>query len=79
MAELSEFANRWQIVKLLVEGNPYSTIAEQLSVSTATVTRVAHWLHSGTGGYKTVASALFKKKSTSASRPFRLRGKRTWL
>lgn len=55
LPELNEFANRWQIVKLLVQGTSYSVISEKLKVSTATVTRVAQWFKNGMGGYKLVA------------------------
>jgi TrpR-related protein YerC/YecD len=62
VAELSEFANRWQMVKHLVEGKlSYAEIAKKLNTSTTTVTRVSHWLHHGMGGYKTVAERVFKK------------------
>lgn len=60
--ELEEFANRWQIVKLLIEGKPYLTISEKLGVSTATVTRVAQWYKNGTGGYRLVAERILGKK-----------------
>lgn len=60
--ELTEFANRWQMVKGLVEGKSYLEIAQELGVSTTTVTRVAHWLHSGTGGYKEIATRLFDRR-----------------
>ena len=59
IAELTEFANRWQMVKRLVRGESYLEIAEALNVSTTTVTRVAHWLKDGMGGYEAVASRLF--------------------
>lgn len=59
IAELKEFANRWQMVKMINKGIPYASIAKKLSVSTATVTRVAYWLHKGFGGYKTIASRIF--------------------
>jgi TrpR-related protein YerC/YecD len=59
MAEIKEFANRWQMVKLLYQGVSYAKIAKQLKVSTTTVTRVAHWIHHGMGGYKAVADRLF--------------------
>lgn len=55
IAELKEFANRWQVVKLLYQGMTYETIAKRLMISTATVTRVAHWLHHGMDGYRLVA------------------------
>lgn len=61
IAELKEFANRWQVVQLLYEGFTYETIAKRLMISTATVTRVAHWLHHGLGGYKAVADRTFPK------------------
>lgn len=60
LPELKEFTNRWQIVKLLYQGKSYLEIAEKLEVSTTTVTRVAHWLNHGMGGYKKVADKLFK-------------------
>lgn len=59
LPELAEFANRWQIVKLLVYGDSYVKISKKLKVSTTTVARVAHWLNNGTGGYKALASRLF--------------------
>lgn len=62
IAELKEFANRWQVVKLLSQGKTYETIAKRLMISTATVTRVAHWLHFGLGGYRIIANREFHKK-----------------
>lgn len=64
-AELKEFANRWQMVKLLMKGVPYIEIATKLHTSTATVTRVAHWLHNGMGGYKSVANRIFSTDNTT--------------
>lgn len=58
IAELKEFANRWQAVKLLTQGKSYMEIATVLGISTATVTRVAHWLHHGMDGYKTVTDRM---------------------
>lgn len=63
IAELTEFANRWQIVKRLVSNQPYEKIAKELKVSTTTVSRVALWLNSGRGGYKALASRLSKSPS----------------
>lgn len=60
IAELEEFARRWQMVKRLLRGESYLSIANALGVSTTTVTRVAHWLNNGTGGYKTIASRVFQ-------------------
>ncbi len=58
IAEIKEFTNRWQVVKLLYQGITYEAIAKRLMISTATVTRVAHWLHHGMDGYKAVADRM---------------------
>lgn len=58
IAELKEFANRWQVVKFLYQGMTYEAIAKRLMISTATVTRVAHWLHHGMDGYRAVADRM---------------------
>lgn len=50
-AEIEEFANRLAIASLLLKGQPYLKIAKSVHVSTTTVSRVAHWLFHGCGGY----------------------------
>ncbi|MFZ5845261.1 MAG: YerC/YecD family TrpR-related protein [Patescibacteria group bacterium] len=62
MPEIREFANRWQIVKMLYQKRSYVDIATKLKVSTTTVTRVAHWLEHGFGGYKAIADRVFETK-----------------
>jgi TrpR-related protein YerC/YecD len=57
--ELTEIANRWQTVKLLVAHKSYADIAKKVHVSSATVTRVAKWLKHGYGGYRTIANRSF--------------------
>jgi TrpR-related protein YerC/YecD len=52
LPELEALAHRWQTARLLEEGVPYVEIAARVPTSTATVTRVAHWLRHGTGGYR---------------------------
>jgi len=52
--ELEEFANRLEMAKLLKTGMSYKAIAKKLKVSTTTVTRTAHWLFHGCGGYEKV-------------------------
>ena len=59
-AEIEEFANRITIVKLLDEGLPYLEIAKKVGTSTTTVTRVAHWLYNGCGGYQSLLKKLRK-------------------
>ena len=62
IAELKEFANRWQMVQMLTVGSPYLEIAQTLNVSTTTVSRVAHWLNDGYGGYQTIIERVHQKK-----------------
>jgi TrpR-related protein YerC/YecD len=52
LSELEAMAHRWQVVQLLEQGLPYLEIAQRTGASTTTVTRVAHWLHHGEGGYQ---------------------------
>ena len=52
--EIEEFANRLEMARLLKQGMSYKAIAKKLQVSTTTVTRVAHWLFRGCGGYEKV-------------------------
>ncbi len=52
LSELEAMAHRWQVVRLLERGLPYLEIAERTGASTTTVTRVAHWLRHGEGGYR---------------------------
>ena len=53
LGELEAMAHRWEVVKLLDQGLPYQEIAKRTGASTTTVTRVAHWLRHGEGGYRT--------------------------
>lgn len=53
LSELEAMAHRWEVVKLLDQGLPYQEIARRTGASTTTVTRVAHWLRHGEGGYRT--------------------------
>jgi TrpR-related protein YerC/YecD len=52
LSELEAMSHRWQVVRLLEQGLPYLEIAELTGASTTTVTRVAHWLRHGEGGYR---------------------------
>jgi TrpR-related protein YerC/YecD len=52
LSEQEAMAHRWQVAQLLEEGLPYLEIAQRTGASTTTVTRVAHWLRHGEGGYQ---------------------------
>ena len=53
LSELEAMAHRWEVARLLQRGLPYVEVAERTGASTTTVTRVAHWLRHGEGGYRT--------------------------
>src|SRR2546428_1867138 len=48
--ELEALGHRWQAARMLDRGTSYARVAAELHASTATVTRVAHWLNHGDGG-----------------------------
>ena len=52
LPELAAMAHRWEVARLLEKGLPYLEIAQRTGASTTTVTRVAHWLRHGEGGYR---------------------------
>ena len=52
--ELDAMGQRLQVARLVGEGVAYQEISRRTGASTATVTRVAHWLHYGEGGYQAV-------------------------
>ena len=54
MSELNSMAERFAVVKMVNEKIPYRQICKKTGSSTATITRVAHWLHHGKGGYKLI-------------------------
>ena len=62
LAELEQLTHRWQIVRLLEQKVSYLDIAERIGTSTATVTRVAHWLRHGTGGYRAVLDRTLRRE-----------------
>ena len=62
LEELDELSVRWEVVELLVKGMSYREIASRVEVSTSTVTRIAHWLEHGEGGYKEVLKNLKKQR-----------------
>lgn len=63
LSELSSMNERLEAAKKIKNKEPYREIAKQTGASTATITRVAHWLHHGMGGYGLVLSRLHKTSS----------------
>lgn len=62
LEELEELSARWEVVLLLEKGVSYREIAQKTGVSTTTVTRIAHWLEHGEGGYKKALESLKKQR-----------------
>ncbi|EKD33380.1 MAG: TrpR like protein, YerC/YecD [uncultured bacterium] len=58
--ELNELSNRWDAVLQLKNGKNYRDVALNTGMSTATITRIAHWLNYGEGGYMTALKRLKK-------------------
>ena len=50
--ELQDMAQRFDVARLLTEGKNYQKIAQEVNVSTATISRVSKCLNYGSGGYK---------------------------
>ena len=62
VGELNAVAERWAVVRLLDTGLAYREISEETGASTTTVTRIAHWLRYGEGGYREALSWLEEKE-----------------
>jgi TrpR-related protein YerC/YecD len=65
ISELEAMAHRWEVARLLDRGLPYLEVASKTHASTTTVTRVAHWLRYGEGGYRLVLDRLKNRSSTA--------------
>jgi TrpR-related protein YerC/YecD len=62
LSELEAMSHRWHAAQLVDQGLPYHEVSRQTGASTTTVTRVAHWLRYGEGGYR---QALERRKPLS--------------
>lgn len=54
LSELQAWSERLEVARLIAQGMSYRAIAKTTGASTTTVTRVAHFLENGEGGYRTV-------------------------
>ena len=66
LSELEAMTHRWQAAQLLDQDLPYHEVARRTGASTTTVTRVAHWLRHGEGGYRLALDR--RKRSRRAAR-----------
>jgi TrpR-related protein YerC/YecD len=58
LGELRDLALRWSVARLLDAGMHYAEISQRTGASTATITRIASWLHHGEGGYQLMLQRL---------------------
>ncbi len=58
ISELNSMAERFAVAKMVNQKIPYREISKKTGSSTATITRVAHWLHHGKGGYKLILDRI---------------------
>ncbi len=81
LGELRDMAQRWAVVRMLDAGLHYAEISHRTGASTATVTRIASWLHHGQGGYRAALDRLAVTGAAGASghghsRPYPTRAER---
>jgi TrpR-related protein YerC/YecD len=67
--ELRDMSQRWAVVRLLDGGMHYGEISRTTGASTATITRIASWLHHGEGGYRRMLDRL-AERSASGTTPY---------
>ena len=65
LGELRDLAQRWAVVRLLHQGLHYAEISKRTGASTATITRIASWLHHGEGGYRLMLDRVRDADTTS--------------
>jgi TrpR-related protein YerC/YecD len=58
LGEIHDMAQRWAVVRMLDDGLHYAEISKRTGASTATITRIASWLHHGEGGYRAILTRL---------------------
>jgi TrpR-related protein YerC/YecD len=58
LSEIRDMSQRWAVVRLLAAGKHYAEISRTTGASTATITRIASWLHHGEGGYRAMLDRL---------------------
>ena len=65
IAELEAMGHRWAVAQLVDRGLPYLEVSQRTGASTTTVTRVAHWLRHGEGGYRLALDRTGSRASTA--------------
>ena len=63
--ELQEISQRFDVAKLLWQGESYNSINQQTGASTATICRVKKCLMYGNSGYRVVLDRMAEKEAPS--------------
>lgn len=66
LSELEAMTHRWQAAQLVDRGLPYHEVSKRTGASTTTVTRVAHWLRHGEGGYRLMLDRRRRRPARTA-------------
>lgn len=61
ITEIKSMIERLEIARRVRNKEPYRMISEKTGCSSATITRVAHWVHYGEKGYINTLETLEKK------------------
>ncbi len=69
LGELRDLAQRWAVVRRLDQGEHYASISRETGASTATITRIANWLHHGEGGYRQALERLAAAREAGVPSP----------
>ncbi len=64
-AEIKEFANRWQVARMLNQNISYEVIEKKTGMSSTTIARISKWLNKGMGGYKLMLQRIDTKENTT--------------
>lgn len=57
--ELNDLSQRYQVARLLCEGESYVEVSKKTGASSTTVSRVSKCLQKGAGGYRLILKRLF--------------------
>ena len=64
ITEVQDMAKRLETASLLAQGRNYQQVASEVSISTATISRVSRCMRYGSGGYRTVLGRLAAGEET---------------
>ena len=56
--EIKEFSNRFKAAEMLADAITYTIIEKETGLSSTTIARVAKWLNSTEGGYRSIINKL---------------------